>query len=174
MVGHNVNNREGKAMASTHERASILNETNISLKDEQRQAIEQLLLGKDVLAVLPTGFGKSRIYQALTTAKSRELCDQALTLVISPLKSIVADQLNDLKVRGYSAASLSELSSDELNECRFDIILSSAEEALSAKFQNKLKDATSQLHQRLSCIVVDESHTIETWSDGQEKGNLPK
>jgi hypothetical protein len=39
------------------------------LKDEQRKGIEQLLLGKDVLAVLPTGFGKSRIYQGFTTAK---------------------------------------------------------------------------------------------------------
>jgi superfamily II DNA helicase RecQ len=141
-----------------------MNETNMPLKDEQRKAIEQLLLGKDVLAVLPTGFGKSRIYQYFTTVKKRETCGQTLTLVISPLKSIVTDQLSELKVLGYAAANLSELSPDELNECCFNILLSSAEEATSVAFQNQLKDATSQLHKRLSCIVVDESHTVETWT----------
>ena len=120
------------------------------LKDEQRKGIEQLLLGKDVLAVLPTGFGKSRIYQRLTSAKCQETCGQSLTLVILPLKSIVTDQLNELKVLGYTAANLSELSPGELNECSFNILLSSAEEATSVKFQNQLKNATSQLRKKVS------------------------
>ena len=42
------------------------------LKKEQEQAVEKLLLGEDVLAILPTGFGKSRIFQAYSHVKDNE------------------------------------------------------------------------------------------------------
>lgn len=42
------------------------------LKKEQEQAVEKLLLGEDVLAILPTGFGKSRIFQAYSRVKDNE------------------------------------------------------------------------------------------------------
>ena len=44
----------------------------VHLKPEQEQAVRNLYLGKDVLAVLPTGFGKSHIYQAFSFLKSCE------------------------------------------------------------------------------------------------------
>ncbi|CAH3156858.1 unnamed protein product [Porites lobata] len=58
------------------------------LKDEQRLAVEALMSGKDVLAVLPTGFGKSVIYQSFVITK-----DSSSTFVIIPLRSIIDDQL---------------------------------------------------------------------------------
>ena len=58
------------------------------LKDEQRLAVEALMSGKDVLAVLPTGLGKSVIYQSFVAAK-----DSSSIVVIVPLRSIIDDQL---------------------------------------------------------------------------------
>ena len=124
---------------------------HVELKEEQRKAVKELLSGKDVLAVLRTGFGKSRIYQAFTTLKNMETDGQ--TVVFKELKTL-----------GYAAANLSELSTVELKECEFNILLSSAEEAMTIGFQNELKDNSTKLHERLSCIVVDESHTVETWT----------
>ena len=59
----------------------------LHLKTEQEQAVRKLYLGKDVLAVLPTGFGKSRIYQAFSLLKSCENTDATL---------IIEDQCADL------------------------------------------------------------------------------
>ena len=63
------------------------------LKPEQSEAIESLLNGKGVFAVLPTGFGKSLIYQSFVFAK--EIIDghSSTITVIIPLGSIVQEQL---------------------------------------------------------------------------------
>ena len=52
----------------------------------------------------------------------------------------------------------------ELKECRVEIILCSAEEALTKQFTSEPKSSSSKLHQRVSCIVVDESYTVYTWT----------
>ena len=70
----------------------------LHLKTEQEQAVRNLYLGKDVLAVLPTGFGKSCIYQAFSLLKSCE--NTGATLIIE-------DQLADLHSRGFRAAASS-------------------------------------------------------------------
>ena len=69
------------------------------LKDEQRLAVEALVSGKDVLAVLPTGFGKSVIYQSFVIAK-----DSSSIVVIVPLRSIIDDQLqsNDFGLKAVA------------------------------------------------------------------------
>ena len=59
------------------------------LRQEQKSCIKQLFTGEDVLAVLPTGFGKSMIFQLLALMKK-----DSVILVICPLKSIVNDQIN--------------------------------------------------------------------------------
>ena len=90
---------------------------------------------KDVLAV--TGFGKSRIYQAFSLLKSCE--NTSLTLIIiAPLTSIIEDQLADLRSRGFRAAALSSLSPVEIKECSLEIILCSAEEAITKEFNSLL------------------------------------
>jgi ATP-dependent DNA helicase RecQ len=69
----------------------------ILLKREQKKALIDLLLKKDVLAVLPTGFGKSLIYQYFVLAKAKQRVHQgsvcASALIICPLLSIVDDQI---------------------------------------------------------------------------------
>ena len=61
---------------------------NMNLKEEQKQAVKELQNGNDVLAVLPTRFGKSRIFN--------ETNGRATIFVIAPLGSIIKDQLNEL------------------------------------------------------------------------------
>ena len=65
----------------------------IVLKSEQEEAVLSLLSGKDVFAVLPTGFGKSLIYQSFVFA--REILDghSPSIIVVIPLRSIVQEQL---------------------------------------------------------------------------------
>ena len=67
------------------------------LKEEQKNAVESLLAGRDVLAILPTGFGKSPIYQVYAKAKfieaTRNNGSSGTVLIICPLDSIVKDQV---------------------------------------------------------------------------------
>ena len=138
--------------------------SNLNLKNEQEQAVRELLSARDVLAVLPTGFGKSRIFQAFTTVKDAEENGRVVVLVVAPLTSIIKDQIFQLNTLGYPAAALSELKSEELKTCKFKILFGSAEDVLKKEFQDELKNSTTELHKRLCCIVVDECHTVETWS----------
>ena len=79
-----------------------------TLKPEQEVAVRALLHGKNVLAVLPTGYGKSMIYQMFVRAKDYQMNGKAAILVISPLVSIIKDQIQDFKSIGYSAVDISE------------------------------------------------------------------
>ena len=69
----------------------------IVLNPEQRMAIENILRGNDVIAILPTGYGKSIIFSVYVLAKQELLCilsgntDACSVLVISALQSIIND-----------------------------------------------------------------------------------
>ena len=82
----------------------------LNLKNEQKEAVNSLLSGRDVLAVLPTGFGKSLIFQLFAIAKlleaTRDGTKQGTTLVICPLDSIIKDQLTEAESYGLKAVSL--------------------------------------------------------------------
>ena len=82
-----------------------------SLKPEQKQAVEALLAGQDVLAILPTGFGKSLIYQMFCMAKLSSNAN-ASVLVISPLNSIIEEQVNELNDLGLPSVQLKENDAD--------------------------------------------------------------
>ncbi|XP_068758071.1 ATP-dependent DNA helicase RecQ-like [Montipora capricornis] len=73
--------------------------TEIVLKPEQESAVRALLADRDVLAVLPTRYGKSLIYQMFVRAKNYELNGNAAILIISPLKSIIDDQLQEMELK---------------------------------------------------------------------------
>ena len=76
------------------------------LKPEQRASIKAVYEGKDVFVWLPTGFGKSVCYEALPFVFDFKLRTNApcLTLVISPLISLMVDQVVSLRRRGVKAA----------------------------------------------------------------------
>jgi superfamily II DNA helicase RecQ len=82
---------------------------NVFLKCEQRQAIIQLFCNRDVIAILPTGFGKSMIYIVYVLARDEWLktCGNECgcsVLIVSPLRSIIEDQIAFLLSLNYTTA----------------------------------------------------------------------
>ena len=125
----------------------------------QQELVEGLLAGRDVLGVMPTGSGKSLCYQIPALLMS------GTTLVISPLISLMKDQVTALKLRGISAAFLnSSMDENEYRETVYQAatgtykILYVAPERLQAPgFQDICQ------HMDIPLIAVDEAHCISQW-----------
>ena len=117
------------------------------------------MAGKDVLAILLTGFGKSLIYQVYCHAQT----STESVLVISPLNSIVEEHVNEMTELGIPAVHLNPNSQEclqDISEGKFRIIFGSAEACLAETFKQSLK---SQAGTQISMIVVDECQMVETW-----------
>lgn len=139
-----------------------------NLKPEQRLIVEHVVHRKDVFAALPTGFGKSLTFQILP-AVFKVLLDKGfimLVIVVSPLTSIVKDQVGYLRNLGFEVAFIGE--SEKLDK---DIIqgnikaqfLYGSPESIVGDI--KFKEMFSQLHYRRNvvAIVCDEVHTVVHW-----------
>ena len=128
---------------------------------EQENIINCILQGKDCVALMPTGGGKSICYQVPA------LLFEGLTVVVSPLISLMKDQVDALRANGISAAFLnSSLSSDEQSritrqvyEGKLKLLYVAPERLLQGgdAFLNFLKDA------RVSLFAIDEAHCISSW-----------
>ena len=131
----------------------------VTLRPEQREAIGSLLRGRDVLCVLPTGYGKSLIYQVPALLSDRP------TIVVSPLIALMADQAAALARRGAPVVRIDgSLRAAERREAleRFRrggrlIVLTTPESLQSST----LRDAFMTARPWLLC--VDEAHCISEW-----------
>ena len=130
-----------------------------SFRLEQSSIIKSVLDGHDTLAIMPTGGGKSLCYQIPA------LYLEGVTLVISPLISLMHDQVMNLKEHGVEAVFLnSSLSYEDSNKARkkilsgkVKIVYVSPEGILSGH----LGDFFSQL--KISLIAIDEAHCVSQW-----------
>ena len=130
-----------------------------SFRSGQKQIIDNIIMGRDVLAVMPTGAGKSVCYQipALMLA--------GVTLVVSPLISLMQDQVKALNEAGVPAAfinsALSERAiSDTLRNAkqgRYKIIYIAPERLMTDRFLEFARNID------ISMVTVDESHCISQW-----------
>ena len=145
---------------------------SLKLRAEQKEAVTTLLSRQDLLAVLPTGFGKSLIFQLLVRVKEILTGKPACVIVVCPLKSIVHDQLSEATAMGLTATALSDASLEDVENGKYQLIFGSAEEILEKPFLGWLKKSNTPLHQNLAALIVDESHTVETWT-GQRFVYLP-
>ena len=76
----------------------------LTLRPEQRQAVEALLQGKDVLAILQTGHGKSMIFQVYVAANALKMKEHQTVLVVCPLRCIISPQPHTPHERASSQA----------------------------------------------------------------------
>lgn len=132
------------------------------LSGPQKNALRSFIAGKDTFACLPTGHGKSLIYQLSVRVTKQLLSCSAppVVLVISPLNSLIADQLRECERIGIKACKLDSSKVEELaTRCDVEIMFSSPEvlESLPAKI------FLQNLEKRLVGIVVDESHCVVNW-----------
>ena len=82
---------------------------NLILKPRQKEALQSIVFkGQDCLIVLPTGYGKSLIYQMLPSlfdkisARNLSSKDKSIVIVVSPLNALIDDQINKLKSAGVN------------------------------------------------------------------------
>ena len=159
--------------------------SNIILKPKQVLCLEAAYRGKDLLAVLPTGYGKSLIFHLLSSLfgeKNRrsEVLRKPVIVVISPLNSLINDQLQKInRVRQRAVVlnvkhdshetdeqeqilDLTSVDVSRLKKGDYEYIFTHPETCLSSKqgvslFQsNVYKDS-------VAAVVVDEAHCILEW-----------
>ncbi|WP_432377612.1 RecQ family ATP-dependent DNA helicase [Duganella sp. P38] len=131
-----------------------------ALRDGQRRVIDSVLAGRDTLAVMPTGSGKSLCYQLPARLM------QGVTVVVSPLISLMKDQAEKLEEAGIARAAQvnSSLSrADELEALEAienagkDVIFCTPERLATPEFQQLLQQA------QIALVVIDEAHCISQW-----------
>jgi ATP-dependent DNA helicase RecQ len=126
-----------------------------SFRPGQEEAIDAIVSGKDLLAVMPTGAGKSLCYQIPA------LLLPGMTIVISPLISLMKDQVNALRENGCSAAYLnSSLTGPEYMQTMEDI--HREEVKLLYIAPERLQRADFPLDS-VPFVVIDEAHCVSQW-----------
>ena len=130
-----------------------------SFRPAQEAPVESLLKNEDVVAIMPTGAGKSICFQIPA------LCKSGLTVVFSPLISLMKDQVDGLVDQNIPAALInSTLTQIEFNKTMYDVrsgnikLLYIAPERLGSNFFcNVLRSMP------ISQVIVDEAHCISQW-----------
>jgi ATP-dependent DNA helicase RecQ len=129
----------------------------------QRETIEQALAGRDAFALMPTGAGKSLIYQF------SGLLMPGVTIIISPLIALMQDQVDRLQANGIPATFVnSSLSTEErfrrerdILDGKLKLVYVAPERLLTQNFLSLLDDVQDRVG--LSLLAVDEAHCVSEW-----------
>lgn len=132
-----------------------------SFRPDQQTICESILAGNDLLAILPTGGGKSLCYQLPAT------CLPGLTIVISPLLSLINDQVAKLDKLGITVAAITSQQTPteknaittQLTNHALKLLYLSPEQLQNPHWQKIWQKC------QISCVVIDEAHCVAEWGN---------
>lgn len=139
------------------------------LNKHQEKALRLVVESKsDVFVNLPTGFGKSVVFQALPVVYSNAepSSDKNMVIVVSPLVNLMRDQVSRLTSLGISAVSLSDICSDDemrsVEKGSYSIVYGSPESWLGETRWRKML-SSDVYKSSVRAVAVDEAHVICHW-----------
>ncbi|MBV8771127.1 MAG: ATP-dependent DNA helicase RecQ [Deltaproteobacteria bacterium] len=129
------------------------------IRTGQAEVLEALMAGKHVMAIMPTGSGKSLCYQLATLALP------GTTVIVSPLISLMKDQTGKLRAIGLSAAQINSTLTvreraedlDAIEQHQVDFIFTTPEQLADSEFVSTLRRGG------IDMLVIDEAHCISEW-----------
>lgn len=130
-----------------------------SFRPNQESIVRAILAGRDVFAVMPTGGGKSLCYQLPA------ILTEGLSVVVSPLLSLMKDQVDAAQKNGISAATINSTTTmdewrsimEEIDRGRLKLLYVSPERFATERFKETLRNT------ELGFFAVDEAHCISQW-----------
>ncbi|MEY3960063.1 MAG: helicase RecQ [Pseudomonadota bacterium] len=125
----------------------------------QEEIVNAVLAGRNTLAIMPTGGGKSLCFQLPA------LCRDGVTVVISPLIALMRDQVRALRAAGVEAGALTSGNTDEETEEVFTALDEGRLKLLYMAPERLASGATLPMLRRIGCtlIAVDEAHCVSQW-----------
>lgn len=129
-----------------------------NFRPQQEEIIQNALFGSDGLVLMPTGGGKSLCYQVPA------LCMEGTTIVVSPLISLMKDQVDALQANGIAAYAINSVQGESENARIRQACINGDIKLLYMAPETLLREIPALLHDiNISLFAIDEAHCVSQW-----------